>query len=73
MTTPPVNGTVLLIGASRGLGYAIAAEYLDRASRVVATVRGSGRTALHELGDASDGRLEIEHVDINAPEQVGPP
>lgn len=58
---------VLLIGASRGLGAAIAAEYLDRGAHVVATVRGSGRTPLHEL--ASE-RLEIETVDINEPEQV---
>ncbi|GLY80820.1 SDR family NAD(P)-dependent oxidoreductase [Actinoallomurus iriomotensis] len=64
------NATVLLIGASRGLGHAIAAEYVDRGSRVVATVRGTGRTALHELRDTAGGRLEIEHVDINAPEQV---
>jgi NAD(P)-dependent dehydrogenase (short-subunit alcohol dehydrogenase family) len=64
------NATVLLIGASRGLGYAIACEYLDRGSRVVATVRGSGRTALHELHDTVGGQLEIENVDINAPEQV---
>jgi NAD(P)-dependent dehydrogenase (short-subunit alcohol dehydrogenase family) len=62
--------TVLLIGASRGLGHAIAAEYTGRGSRVVATVRGSGRTALHELRDTTGGRLEIEHVDINVPEQV---
>ena len=64
------NATVLLIGASRGLGYAIAAEYIDRGSRVVATVRGTGRTALHELQDSAGGRLEIEHLDINAPEQL---
>jgi NAD(P)-dependent dehydrogenase (short-subunit alcohol dehydrogenase family) len=64
------NATVLLIGASRGLGYAIAAEYLQRGSHVVATVRGPGRTALHELQGTADRRLEIEHVDINAPEQV---
>jgi NAD(P)-dependent dehydrogenase (short-subunit alcohol dehydrogenase family) len=64
------NATVLLIGASRGLGHAIAAEYVDRGSRVVATVRGTGRTVLHELRDTAGGRLEIEHVDINAPEQV---
>jgi NAD(P)-dependent dehydrogenase (short-subunit alcohol dehydrogenase family) len=64
------NAHVLLIGASRGLGYAIAAEYVDRGSRVVATVRGPARTRLHELQDTADGRLEIEHVDINAPEQV---
>ncbi|GLY92180.1 SDR family NAD(P)-dependent oxidoreductase [Actinoallomurus iriomotensis] len=64
------NATVLLIGASRGLGHAIAAEYVDRGSRVVATVRGTGRTALHELRDTAGGRLEIEHVDVNVPEQV---
>ncbi|MFE3651963.1 SDR family NAD(P)-dependent oxidoreductase [Streptomyces sp. NPDC059122] len=70
MTPTSPHATVLVIGASRGLGHAIAAEYLDRGSRVVATVRGSARTALHELRDTAGGRLEIEHVDINAPEQV---
>jgi NAD(P)-dependent dehydrogenase (short-subunit alcohol dehydrogenase family) len=64
------NATVLLIGGSRGLGYAIAAEYIHRGSRVVATVRGTGRTALHELQDSDRGHLEIEHLDINAPEQL---
>ncbi|MGD0312481.1 MAG: SDR family NAD(P)-dependent oxidoreductase [Acidimicrobiales bacterium] len=61
---------MLIIGSSRGLGYAIAAEYVDRGSRVVATVRSPARTMLHELQDTAGGRLEIEHVDINAPEQV---
>jgi NAD(P)-dependent dehydrogenase (short-subunit alcohol dehydrogenase family) len=65
------NASVLLIGASRGLGHAIAAEYLDRGSHVVATVRGTGRTGLDDLQERADGRLEIEHVDINEPEQVG--
>ncbi|MFI0156759.1 SDR family NAD(P)-dependent oxidoreductase [Streptomyces lydicus] len=64
------NATVLLIGASRGLGLAIAAEYIDRGSHVVATVRGPGRTALHDLQQTAGGRLEIEHVDMNAPEQI---
>jgi NAD(P)-dependent dehydrogenase (short-subunit alcohol dehydrogenase family) len=64
------NATVLLIGASRGLGCAIAAEYIDRGSRVVATVRGLDRTALHDLRDSSGGRLEMEHLDINAPDQI---
>jgi NAD(P)-dependent dehydrogenase (short-subunit alcohol dehydrogenase family) len=59
-----------LIGASRGLGYAIAEEYLERGTRVVATVRGRTRTALHELQESVGGQLEIEHVDINAPEEV---
>jgi NAD(P)-dependent dehydrogenase (short-subunit alcohol dehydrogenase family) len=70
MSSVSENATVLLIGASRGLGYAIAAEYIERGARVVATVRGPERTALHELGEAAGGRLEIEHVDINARSQV---
>jgi NAD(P)-dependent dehydrogenase (short-subunit alcohol dehydrogenase family) len=70
MSAASPNATLLLIGASRGLGYAIAAEYIDRGSRVVATVRGPGRTALHDLQQTAGGRLEIEHVDINAPEQI---
>jgi NAD(P)-dependent dehydrogenase (short-subunit alcohol dehydrogenase family) len=70
MSTNSPNASVLLIGASRGLGYAIAAEYIDRGSQLVATVRGTARTPLHELQATADGRLEIEHVDINAPEQV---
>ncbi len=70
MSPASENATVLLIGASRGLGHAIAAEYVDRGSRVVATVRGPGRTALHDLLDSAGGLLEIEHLDINAPEQL---
>ena len=70
LETSPCNATVLLIGASRGLGYAIAEEYVIRGSQVVATVRGSDRTALHNLLDTVGSRLEIEHVDINTPEQI---
>jgi NAD(P)-dependent dehydrogenase (short-subunit alcohol dehydrogenase family) len=70
VTPVSANASVLIIGSSRGLGYAIAAEYVDRGSRVVATVRSPARTMLHELQDTAGGRLEIEHVDINAPEQV---
>jgi NAD(P)-dependent dehydrogenase (short-subunit alcohol dehydrogenase family) len=64
------NTTVLLIGASRGLGHAIAAEYLDRGAHVVATVRGSAQTPLHELQEGAGEQLEIEQLDINVPEQV---
>lgn len=51
------------------LGDQIAREYLDRGSHI-ATVRGPGRTALHDLADTVGDRLEIEHIDITAPEQV---
>jgi len=64
------NKSLLLIGASRGLGLALAEEYLKRGWRVVATARGAARTALHELAARSGGRLEVETVDINEPDQV---
>jgi NAD(P)-dependent dehydrogenase (short-subunit alcohol dehydrogenase family) len=70
MSSTLVNATVLLIGASRGLGYAIAEEYIEHGSQVVATVRGPGRSALDDLRDIAAGRLEIERVDINVTEQV---
>ncbi|MBN9220222.1 MAG: SDR family oxidoreductase [Mesorhizobium sp.] len=63
--------SILLIGASRGLGHAMAAEFLNKGWNVVGTVRaGSGRTRLHDLADASEGRLEIETVDICEPDRV---
>ena len=61
---------VLLVGASRGLGLAMAGEYVARGACVVATVRSERRTALHDLQDDAEGRLEIEHVDITEPLQV---
>ena len=62
--------SALILGASRGLGYALAAEYLARGWRVTATVRGAARTALHELVESSDGRLGLATVDITVPQQV---
>jgi NAD(P)-dependent dehydrogenase (short-subunit alcohol dehydrogenase family) len=61
---------LLLIGASRGLGYALAGEYLKRDWNVVATQRGNSKTKLHDLAAISGGRLEIETVDITDPDQV---
>jgi NAD(P)-dependent dehydrogenase (short-subunit alcohol dehydrogenase family) len=69
MTMPPQK-SVLLIGASRGLGLAMAEEYIRRGWKVTGTVRGSGTTGLHDLSQRSDGQLEIETVDINVPDQV---
>jgi NAD(P)-dependent dehydrogenase (short-subunit alcohol dehydrogenase family) len=61
---------LLLIGASRGLGLAIAEEYLKLGWRVVATARESAGTALHALAEKADGRLAVEIVDITDPSQV---
>jgi NAD(P)-dependent dehydrogenase (short-subunit alcohol dehydrogenase family) len=56
----------LIAGASRGLGLGLAEDLIKRGWHVVGTVRGAG-TGLHKL--ASD-HVEIEHVDINLPDQV---
>ncbi len=62
--------TALIIGASRGLGYALAAEFLARGWQVTATVRGAGRTGLHDLAGSSGGGLVGETVDITVPDEV---
>jgi NAD(P)-dependent dehydrogenase (short-subunit alcohol dehydrogenase family) len=64
-------GTILLIGASRGLGHAMAAEFLKRGWTVVGTIRGGGsRTKLHDLAEEFEGRVEIEILDICEPAQL---
>jgi NAD(P)-dependent dehydrogenase (short-subunit alcohol dehydrogenase family) len=61
----------LIIGASRGLGLAMAAEYVTRGWQVTATVRGAARTGLHDLAESAEGRLTVEeNVDIAVPEQM---
>jgi NAD(P)-dependent dehydrogenase (short-subunit alcohol dehydrogenase family) len=61
---------LLLIGASRGLGLAIAEQYLKRGWDVVGTVRAGARTKLHDLRKRWSQNLELETVDITVPEQV---
>jgi NAD(P)-dependent dehydrogenase (short-subunit alcohol dehydrogenase family) len=63
--------TVLLIGASRGLGFAMATEYLRRGWRVIATGRATSSEQLRRMAGNFDGALEVETVDITIPEQVG--
>ncbi|MBD1589871.1 SDR family NAD(P)-dependent oxidoreductase [Pseudomonas typographi] len=63
-------GTVLIIGASRGLGHAMAAEFLQNGWSVVGTIRGTARTALHDLAAEHKGRVEIEPLDITQPDEI---
>jgi NAD(P)-dependent dehydrogenase (short-subunit alcohol dehydrogenase family) len=62
--------TVLLVGASRGLGRAMAEEFLKRNWSVVGTVRGHAPTRLHALSQDFPGRIEIETVDITIPDEI---
>jgi NAD(P)-dependent dehydrogenase (short-subunit alcohol dehydrogenase family) len=69
VTTPTPEKRALIIGASRGLGLAMAAEYLTRGWQVTATVRGTAQTGLHDLAESANGRLTVaENVDITEPE-----
>src|SRR5664279_165386 len=67
---PMTDKHLLLVGASRGLGLAMAAEFLKKEWNVVATVRGSARTKLHDLADKHPSRVEIESLDITEPDQI---
>jgi NAD(P)-dependent dehydrogenase (short-subunit alcohol dehydrogenase family) len=74
VTTPrsdqTLAGSALIIGASRGLGYAIVEEYLKRDWRVVGTIRDGRGDNLVPLRERTGGRLEIEVLDINAIEEI---
>jgi NAD(P)-dependent dehydrogenase (short-subunit alcohol dehydrogenase family) len=69
-TSNPITSTILLIGASRGLGLAMAAEFLQNGWNVVGTVQDGARTALHDLADKYHGRLEIETLDVTKADQI---
>lgn len=68
--TGPMHRSVLLIGASRGLGLALTAEFLRRGADVTATIRSSGGDALEHAAEGAPGRLRIEHVDTTADDQI---
>ena len=60
------NGkTVLLIGASRGLGLGLAAELASRGWQVIATVRDPGRATELAALAARTGRIEIVKLDVD--------
>jgi NAD(P)-dependent dehydrogenase (short-subunit alcohol dehydrogenase family) len=60
-----IGKTVLLIGASRGLGLGLAGELARRGWQVIATVRDPVRaTELAALAERT-GRIEIEKLDVD--------
>ncbi|PLZ00849.1 3-oxoacyl-ACP reductase [Burkholderia sp. WAC0059] len=68
---PVRTPTILIIGASRGLGYAMAVEFLAKGWHVVGTVRATnGPTLLHALADSHSQSVEVETVDITRPDEI---
>lgn len=70
MLESSVHKTILLIGASRGLGLAMVEAYLERGWRVIATARDASTAALRRLEKSAHGALRIETVDITLTEEV---
>lgn len=68
-TSATPGGAILIIGASRGLGHAMAAEFAARGWRVLGTVRSSG-TPLHDLAAERPDVVEIETLDMTDRGQV---
>ena len=64
------NPSILLIGASRGLGLAMAEEFAKRGWRVVGTVRQTGRTGLSDLAERHPDRVTVERLDITDAGQI---
>ena len=62
--------TVLLVGASRGLGQAMASEFVKKGWHVVGTVRKGSRTELNDLAQAHPDQVTIEQLDITEPGQI---
>lgn len=63
--------TVLVTGANSGLGLATAEGLLARGAHVIVTARdgrrgeGARRTLLERCGADAEGRLEVEHLDLD--------
>ncbi len=62
--------TILLVGASRGLGRAMAAEFVKKDWQVVGTVREGRRAELDGLVRTYPDQVAVEQLDITEPEQI---
>jgi NAD(P)-dependent dehydrogenase (short-subunit alcohol dehydrogenase family) len=63
--------TILLAGASRGLGLGLAGAFLERGWNVIATARNAGKAeALQQLAQGHPEQLRIEALDIADPGSI---
>src|SRR5690606_34776007 len=64
--------SVLIVGASRGLGFAMAQEFIRHGWHVTGTVREEGgNKQFHKLAQEHPARVRVEVLDICKPEQIG--
>jgi NAD(P)-dependent dehydrogenase (short-subunit alcohol dehydrogenase family) len=70
MQPSPTRKTVLLIGASRGLGFAMVEEYLKRDWDVIATARADSGKLLQQIASVHKGSLEVETLEVTDIDQI---
>ena len=68
-TSADTGRSILIVGASRGLGCAMAAEFAGRGWSVVGTVRGPD-TPLHSLAAERPASVEVETLDLTDHDQI---
>jgi NAD(P)-dependent dehydrogenase (short-subunit alcohol dehydrogenase family) len=68
-TSAGIGRSILIVGASRGLGYAMAAEFAGRGWSVLGTVRAA-ETPLHSLAARRPDSVEIEVLDMTDHDQI---
>ena len=61
---------VLITGASRGIGFALARQYLARGSRVIATARNAGGDDLLALQQQYRDQIELLTLDVTSPQAI---
>lgn len=66
----PGRPIALIVGTSRGLGVAVATEYLRLGYEVYGTVRSDAHTPLHDLRGAGSDALHIERVDVTSTGEI---
>ena len=65
------HNTILIVGASRGLGHAMATTFLQHGWEVIGTVRDlSSHTPLHDLAKTHPLRLRLATLDIRDEAQL---
>ncbi len=67
--SPDSSPSILIVGASRGLGYGMAAEFAGRGWNVLGTVRAAG-TPLHGLAASHPDSVKIETLDLTDHDQI---
>lgn len=63
--------TILITGASRGIGFNMTKQYCEAGDNVLACCRNSGSAdALNELAAGSDGRVTVVDMDVSDPASI---